>query len=148
MAAISLKDCADDTPGQEWNLMEDGRIALDASKPRKPLSFSFLSLFLSAFFALTTLDRGMHRPPIHEGHGQQPRRTIRMCRARRHWCPRQGNKLAPCRCQGLNVLFLAFQSRISKICWGGVALLAHKSYWTVDIMSAPFRRKINLYTTP
>ena len=34
MANISLKECADGE-SQQWNVMADGRIALEASKPRE-----------------------------------------------------------------------------------------------------------------
>ena len=36
MATISIKECADTEAGQSWNVMTDGRIALEAStSPRK-----------------------------------------------------------------------------------------------------------------
>ena len=35
MANISLKECSDTEDGQKWNVMADGRIALELSKPRK-----------------------------------------------------------------------------------------------------------------
>jgi hypothetical protein len=35
MANISLKDCVETEPGQLWNVMADGRIALQASSPRE-----------------------------------------------------------------------------------------------------------------
>lgn len=34
MASISLKEC-DDSDGQKWVVMADGRIALELSSPRK-----------------------------------------------------------------------------------------------------------------
>jgi hypothetical protein len=34
MGSIYLKDCAASEPGQIWNVMADGRIALKASSPR------------------------------------------------------------------------------------------------------------------
>ena len=35
MANIYLKDCSDTEDGQKWNVMADGRIALELSSPRK-----------------------------------------------------------------------------------------------------------------
>ncbi|KAK3940856.1 ricin B lectin domain-containing protein [Diplogelasinospora grovesii] len=42
MGSISLKDCSDTEPGQQWNVMADGRIALDASSPQECIDLQYM----------------------------------------------------------------------------------------------------------
>lgn len=37
MASLSVTECSDTVDGQKWNVMADGRIALQLSSPRKYL---------------------------------------------------------------------------------------------------------------
>ncbi|KAF2463073.1 uncharacterized protein BDR25DRAFT_329913 [Lindgomyces ingoldianus] len=42
MGALSLKECAAAEPGQQWNVMADGRIALTASSPQECIDLQYM----------------------------------------------------------------------------------------------------------
>ncbi|TPX16088.1 uncharacterized protein E0L32_004083 [Thyridium curvatum] len=42
MANISLKDCSDTEDGQKWNVMADGRIALELSSPQECIDLQYM----------------------------------------------------------------------------------------------------------
>ncbi|KAK3312657.1 hypothetical protein B0H66DRAFT_504543 [Apodospora peruviana] len=42
MAAISLAECSDTAPGQQWNVMTDGRIALEQSPSPKCIDLQYM----------------------------------------------------------------------------------------------------------
>ncbi|KAI0022140.1 hypothetical protein F4780DRAFT_777853 [Xylariomycetidae sp. FL0641] len=42
MAPLAVKECSDDAPGQSWNVMEDGRIALEGSTPQECIDLQYM----------------------------------------------------------------------------------------------------------
>lgn len=82
MANIYVKDCADTEVGQKWEVKADGRIAVSGSSPRKRRWSSPCVVTTRA----DTESRGVHRPAVHEGHEQQPRRPLRLRRPEQCGC--------------------------------------------------------------
>ncbi|KAE8449075.1 hypothetical protein EG329_008663 [Mollisiaceae sp. DMI_Dod_QoI] len=73
MANISLKDCSATEPGQTWDVMADGRIALAASSPQECLDLQYMratannpvGLYSCAGLANAgASDKGINWPPV------------------------------------------------------------------------------------
>jgi len=73
MGTLSLAECEEGKEAQQWTVMEDGRIALTASNPRKYLE---LEKWKTVSIKLTMERRTMPRSRIHEGRGKQRCRSL------------------------------------------------------------------------
>ena len=93
MANIYVNECSDSADGQKWNVMADGRIAVDASSPRKQHPDHLIGDSMFSGLALIP-SRAMRGPSVYEGNSKQPGRLVRLCRVGQHWREGQGYQLA------------------------------------------------------